>query len=329
MGLYVGADNFPASIYQFEETDLVQAATDNVPLQHLADRTVYLKERIGLIDRLQDEVIITGTTSLPASLSGNLITAYASGALNMNLEDAATFKHGALIFISSFCDLLSVVNVKPLAGQPIYDTDGSVTEMNMHHKEQLILCALTGHWKVVSARGNFYCAGEEIKARKELINTIALKGQLLNRSLYPRLWKFAQSLTNFQEIVTEALWFSDATTYRGCFTTGDGATTFRLPDERGMFDRMMDAGRGIDFNRIHNYPGGYEKDAIIDHYHNVNPNPNANSQAGWGKMTTGGDAAEGTLPIIKSSGPYNNSNTFIGSNETIVKNIGKLNCIKF
>ncbi len=128
---------------------------------------------------------------------------------------------------------------------------------------------------------------------------------------------------------TEALWFIDATTYRGCYTTGDGVTTFRIPDERGMSERMMDLGRGIDLYRTHNFPGGYEKDAILEHYHITTFTNNSDNDSGSGKLSVGGQVPEGTPPKYKTGGAVNSTDTPIGASENIVKNIGKLNLVKF
>jgi len=321
MGLYAGADNFPAEIYQFEETDLVLAASDNVPLQHLADRTIWLKNKIGLFDRLQGETIVTASANIPATQAGYLTRVYSTGILNLSLEDVANFKPGALVVIASFCNPACVVNIKPLAGQTIFDSDGALGEMHMHHKEYLILQALTNHWNVVSAVGNFHCAGEEVKGRKEIVNTLALKGQLLERSKYPRLWKYANSLTLNQQIVSEATWFLDATTYRGLFSTGDGLTTFRLPDERGMFERMLDLGRGIDLGRIHNFAGGYEADELKAHGHSFT----------WkkGQADQNESGTYGSLYDADATHNRTTNTTNTGGTETRPKNIGKLNLIKF
>ena len=57
--------------------------------------------------------------------------------------------------------------------------------------------------------------------------TLILQGQLVNRADWPDLWQFAQNSGN---IVNDALWSSR----KGSFSTGNGSTTFRLPDLRGM-----------------------------------------------------------------------------------------------
>ena len=54
-------------------------------------------------------------------------------------------------------------------------------------------------------------------------------GQLLSRTDYPDLWAYAQLLSP----ITDAAWLADAQ-QRGKYSTGDGSTTFRVPDRNGV-----------------------------------------------------------------------------------------------
>ncbi|WP_419058920.1 tail fiber domain-containing protein [Kluyvera georgiana] len=58
---------------------------------------------------------------------------------------------------------------------------------------------------------------------------VALDGQLLNRADYPELWSFAQMVTP----ITDTAWIGDITK-RGMYSSGDGETTFRVPDWNGV-----------------------------------------------------------------------------------------------
>ncbi len=66
-----------------------------------------------------------------------------------------------------------------------------------------------------------------------------LGGVLYNRSEWPWLWDHAQASGM---LTTEAA----RAGLEGCWTAGDGAATFRGPDGRGEFLRVVDDGRGVE-----------------------------------------------------------------------------------
>ncbi|MBB5447079.1 MULTISPECIES: phage tail protein [unclassified Paraburkholderia] len=68
-------------------------------------------------------------------------------------------------------------------------------------------------------------------------------GALLNRADYPVLWAYAQASG---ALVDDGQWGAGNW---GCFSTGNGATTFRIPELRGEGIRCWDDGRGIDAGR--------------------------------------------------------------------------------
>ncbi len=71
------------------------------------------------------------------------------------------------------------------------------------------------------------------------------EGQLLSRSTYAALWSFAQSSGN---LISDSTWVSNS--QYGSFSSGDGTTTFRIPQYGGYFLRTLDNGNGIDPSRV-------------------------------------------------------------------------------
>ncbi|MDR3561674.1 MAG: phage tail protein [Negativicutes bacterium] len=68
---------------------------------------------------------------------------------------------------------------------------------------------------------------------------IKANGATLSRATYANLWAYAQASGN---LVSDATWSANNW---GNFSTGDLATTFRIPDLRGEFIRNIDDGRGV------------------------------------------------------------------------------------
>jgi microcystin-dependent protein len=85
-------------------------------------------------------------------------------------------------------------------------------------------------------------------------------GVLLSRTTYAALFAYASS----QGLVSEADWSANNW---GRFSVGDGLTTFRAPDTRGMFVRGADESRGMDPGRV---AGSFQDHANLAHVHGVN-----------------------------------------------------------
>ncbi|QHJ76926.1 MAG: hypothetical protein [Bacteriophage sp.] len=89
--------------------------------------------------------------------------------------------------------------------------------------------------------------------------SLLANGSLLSRIEYPWLWDHAQQSG---VLVDEA----NRTGMEGCFTKGDGATTFRLPEIRGEFLRVLDNGKGVDAGRV---AGSWQEDDFKSHTHTI------------------------------------------------------------
>ncbi len=130
-------------------------------------------------------------------------------------------------------------------------------------------------------------------------------GALLSRTTYAALWAFAQASGM---IVTDAAWSGGAT---GSFSTGDGSTTFRIPDLRGEFIRGWADGRSVDTGRT---LGSTQADELKAHVHYLNGRP-----APTGGTDVGVSYTSGTTVATSS----------VGGTETRPRNVALLACIKF
>lgn len=132
----------------------------------------------------------------------------------------------------------------------------------------------------------------------------ALDGQLLSRATYPDAWAAIEA--GLVPTVDDATWLADPT-QRGKFTTGNGSTTFRLPDYNGKSAGSLGAVflRG-DGARSAAVAGVVQRDAFQGHHHSntlfpVTTSAGAGSSyggflstpAGYPATWTGGSASDG------------------------------------
>ncbi len=101
--------------------------------------------------------------------------------------------------------------------------------------------------------------------------------------------------------------------FRGCFSTGDGSTTFRLPDLRNLALRGVKG--SFDDQRHHNHPGGFQRHEYESHNHRVQIQ--ATTDAGTGAIADG--AANGA-----GSGTDTDAK---GGTETRMDNAGVFWCV--
>jgi phage-related tail fiber protein len=100
------------------------------------------------------------------------------------------------------------------------------------------------------------------------------------------------------------------------FGSGDGSTTFNLPEMRGEFPRAWDDSRGIDSGRVF---GSAQTGSVESHRHNFRANFN-------GAGTSGSIAQYGASG--QSEGPQLQTEV-TGGSETRPRNIALLACIKY
>jgi len=98
------------------------------------------------------------------------------------------------------------------------------------------------------------------------------------------------------------------------YGTGDGTTTYNLPDLRGEFVRGWDNGRGVDTGRA---IGSSQSDLFKAHTHTVSE---GSLTAGSGNLTSGDDYTDGIHASQTTSST--------GGAETRPRNVALLYCIK-
>jgi hypothetical protein len=163
------------------------------------------------------------------------------------------------------------------------------------------------------------------------IDELVGNGALVSRAQYPRLWEKAQTFG--ASLVSEATWNTASAVvagrtvlrpYRGCFSTGDGSTTFRIPDLMNVTLRGIKSESGTDTERLLNKAGGFQRHEVVAHTHDIIVPPGKTSQtdSGNGRFVGGSDNFE---PI-----PMNTiTSESFGGAETRMDNVGILWTIKY
>lgn len=321
---------FTSNVYLIEQTDLVIGGNGpgdiaNKQAQALANRTTWLKDNLY---RYKDVAAVTTNKTLAAADAGILQMLTATGHITATLPDVTTTTKGDRYPFTSLMPYGKCCTITRASTDVIKNNDGdNRTVMYIYGGERIVLVSQGTYWLIESAYGNFDTVGESRGVRKRKGNTLVLDGSIVNRADYPRLWEFVQSLTTGQEVVTDADWLAgtggNVNAYRGCFSLGNGTTTMRLPDERGLFDRYLDLSRGLDTGRIHEYAGGLEMDEVIQHNH---------ADGSYNKILKVNGAFTGisfdntpTEPNLVETGTLQ----AYGGTETRPKNIGKIPIINF
>lgn len=157
---------------------------------------------------------------------------------------------------------------------------------------------------------------------------VAISGQLISRTgANAALWAYAQASGNIT--ANDAAWLTEQTTNggpMGKFSPGDGSTTFRLPDPRGISIRAWANGSSVDSGRA---IGTFQADAMQGVLYSLN-SPNGVLPAGaTGEGFTGVTGTNTSAPVTVTGGAISDGThgTPRIASETRPSNIAWLLCI--
>lgn len=317
-------------IYQLETTDLVlggPSGVSNLQPKQLANRTAFLYEQLGRIHVEE----ITVSTNLIDLTDENLFRNHV--VIFPNVNNPTVVLQGVLTLPDNAIISLSVSGLTSYSGRNIclrcpamyayVERSGGLvafTDMWLYAGESVTLIKHGSLLYMVNSESNMFSVGEILYSYKKPPSiAVEANGQLVSRSEYPRLWAWVQSGSGLA--IPESTYQTNPLYYSGAFTNGNGTTTFRVPDLRGVFLRGKDNGRGIDVDRASvTQEGTYQNDATKPHVHPVKVhNP---------IIGTGSDIG---LVMSPSGVPVANDYGFIGNNvgyETRGKNIAYTAYIK-
>lgn len=205
--------------------------------------------------------------------------------IEITLPDVAAVAANAIVVIEATINNDFQAKIKTTGGQFIYMNNDSKGAVYLGIGETLFLFRGVDGWYVLFDFPRIYKSLGKPHAAYSYEpneNEMLCDGRTLNRDEYPRLWEKVQTLG--ASLVSEVVWQTPQvyrqgnvyTTsvpgsgtyqtipkpYRGCFSDGDGATTFRIPDLMGMFLRSVKSEFGSDNERYLNEAGGYQMEAV-------------------------------------------------------------------
>lgn len=340
MHTYTPADSF-TSVQVYDTSDPVlggDSGESNIPVKGLADRDLFLFNRTGKY--ISERIIVANASITPADIYKK-IKILTNTNLSMALDAVSTFRVGTILkikikntattgkaisFIPNGSDIIEDGKVQYNSSAILYACDG----------EEFYLVAgdadtdgTADYWDLLDAKGNFDIAGIDIMSRRQPRNTIIANGcnpesagALLLRADYPRLVAMVQG-----SWIADATWLSDPVRYRGFYSSGNGTTTFRVPDMRSVTHRGLDLARGLSLARLDNANGGYEPDEMKSHNHQP-ANDSVGTAYGFiGKSITGQNTTVGTTDATNSGTEPNiiappRPPLTLGGAETRMKNIG-------
>lgn len=137
---------------------------------------------------------------------------------------------------------------------------------------------------------------------------VKANGVLLSRVTYANLWAHAQASG---ALVSDATW---VTSRPGAWSTGDGATTFRIPDFRGLFMRGFHDGSGTYDSNTATLLGQYRDSQNKAHTHSAPQG--LSGAAGGSSLDVGGN---GVASVTGSE----------GGTEGFPRHASSLICIKY
>lgn len=141
-----------------------------------------------------------------------------------------------------------------------------VNQIIIGKNELIKLYKANGVWNVENTLPGVQNIGELIfNFLYAPVNSLPCDGTTRLRADYPRLWNFIATLSS--AVVTDSAWNSTFVnvdginfyTNKGCFSAGDGSTTFRLPLLTGMVLKGADTSVRM--------PGSLEMDTMPNHEH--------------------------------------------------------------
>lgn len=294
-------------------------AIANLQAQALVNRTEWLYSQRGLHYRFSEVIeFSTNNGLLDSTMLGKFVILKATGNIAYQLDALANMPDNSVLHFMVANVPLKTTTIKAPAGVNIELGVTLQNEIYLMDAEHISIAKLSGKYVVIDCSDSILQVGTPVDGYAVMKNTAIRNGQILQRADVMRLWKWMEAnLVDDGNLVTDAIWNSNIN-FQGCFSKGNGTSTLRLPDDRGMFTRYADQSRGIDLDRPWNQIGGYQADSIAQHSHALR-RLNAFVSGGSGQTPGIVPLGQGTVDAATAS---------TGTTETRPKNNSKLPLIR-
>lgn len=245
----------------------------------------------------------------------------ATGAEIITLPPIASYPANVALFISTLEGPRMETTIKTTSGDLIANGTTGIDTVYLGKREFITFIHDGSAWYVQGCSDRVFKypeIGQGWMWDATLFNVLPAVGGTYLRSDLPSVWAFVQKLSAFNSaaVKTGAVWATNRT-YWG---TGNGTTTFNVPDLRGVFMRNLDQGIGYDIDRntagIGSLSGSLEPQSFQSHTHS------------WSTRTSN-DSLGGSAYVASSNGPvgtgYESLNSLIdatGGTETRPVNVG-------
>lgn len=257
--------------------------------------------------------IIDDHITIDETYNGKLLVVTSDNPIvNITLKPIATIGEFQALGIVSNGGSQVTVSIQSEGATDDFQFGGkTVTEIILGQGEQIMMLTDPANgFLVFSSSSTILQAGKFVDAYDTDIepNTMNCDGAVLDRDIYKRLWQAVQDMP-VTVLVSEATWLSNISN-QGCFSTGDGSTTFRLP-------RIYSAGVFKAADGTDRVPGQYEAD-LVGEFDTTIPIPTANTDSGTGGFADGTNIGDTNLPVTLNVG-----------NENLIKTYGAYKLIRF
>lgn len=338
--------NFDTNIYEIQTTDPVlggEGGILNKAAQNLANRTKWLKDKSGIYTKVTGSNDISTASLIDASMVGNIIRLRAvADNLTVTIDAAANFSIGNILRFKTICAPGKSITIQFSNGEQVTLDNNLKSKLFLHDGEFLRLIVWDGGFEVEDCSQDMFDVGLPIMSMTQAVkNTIVRNGSLINRSNYPRITEWALNTLSSAyggEVVDDATWNSYQFIngvyiypYKSKFSLGDGITTIRIPDDRGLFERNADLGAGVDISRMGPGIGSFENMSIQTHDHpNGVTDDRPNNVFPYNSTTAGlpGKAISNIRDDGIATPVYQGLTGAYGEIETKPKNVNKIPLIK-